>query len=229
MRQNTAEIDKFNALAATWWDPKGPMAPLHWMNPARLDFIRQHLKTSDKTGLDVGCGAGLLTEPLARMGYRMTGVDGAVDALTVARQRADAEGLNIKYVAGELPHVDLGGPYDFVTALEIIEHVDDPATFIDAVAPQVKKGGRVFLSTLNRTLKSRVLGVYAAEYVLRVLPVGTHNPKKFIKPSELVAMLEDHGFKLAALSGLVFKPLQKTFALDAHDLEMNYILAAEKR
>jgi 2-polyprenyl-6-hydroxyphenyl methylase / 3-demethylubiquinone-9 3-methyltransferase len=226
--KNTAEIDKFNALAADWWDPHGPMAPLHWMNPARLDFIATHLQKNVKSGMDVGCGAGLLTEPLARQGFTMTGMDGATDAIAVAKMRANDEGLKINYAVGEVPHATAKGPFDFVTALEIIEHVDDADEFLDAVLAPLKKGGRIFLSTLNRTIKSRVLGIYAAEYVLRALPIGTHDYSKFVKPSELVEMLEARGCKLVAMSGLVFKPLQKNFVLDAHDLDMNYILCAEK-
>lgn len=225
---HNAEIEKFNALAADWWNPQGSMAPLHWMNPARLDFIAGHLPRRGLKGLDIGCGAGLLTEPLARMGHTMTGVDGAADAIAVAKARAATEGLAVDYRVGEVGRDALGQAYDFVTALEIIEHVDDAGVFLDSALAALKPGGMIFLSTLNRTLKSRVLGIYAAEYVLSTLPIGTHDYSKFIKPSELVAMLQARGCTITALNGLVFKPLQKTFVLDAHDLDMNYILAAKK-
>lgn len=228
--QKNSEIEKFNALAASWWDPHGPMAPLHWMNPARLQFIKAHLKGGRLTGLDIGCGAGLLTEPLARMGHRMTGIDGAADALAVARSRADAEGLPVNYVQGEVPHATIKkNAYDFVTALEIIEHVDDPRVFVRAALDCLKPGGTLFLSTLNRTLKSRLVGIIGAEYVLRVLPLGTHDYAKFIKPSELVAMVEAAGASVTALSGLHFNPLKKLFTLKDDDLDINYILAAKKR
>lgn len=223
------EIDKFNALARAWWDPQGPMAPLHWMNPARLRFIKNNLPPGRLTGLDIGCGAGLLTEPLARQGHRMTGIDGAVDALAVARARATAEGLDITYTLGEVPHDAIKvGAYDFVAALEIIEHVDDPRALLHAALACVKPGGTLFLSTLNRTLKSRLVAILGAEYVLRVLPLGTHDYQKFIRPSELVAMLEAEGASVTALSGLTFSPLKKSFALNDGDLDINYILAAVK-
>lgn len=227
--QKNTEIEKFNALAASWWDPHGPMAPLHWMNPARLQFIKTHLPACKLTGLDVGCGAGLLTEPLARMGHRMTGIDGAGDALAVAQSRAEAEGLPVVYQQGEVPHAAIKkNSYDFVTALEIIEHVDDPRVFLQSVLDCVKPGGTLFLSTLNRTLKSRLVGIIGAEYVLRVLPLGTHDYAKFIKPSELVAMLDDAGAETTALCGLHFNPLKKSFTLKDDDLDINYILAATK-
>lgn len=229
MPNHTAEIEKFNALAADWWNPHGAMAPLHWMNPARIDFIKAHLPKAAKTGLDIGCGAGLLTEPLARVGYTMTGIDGAADAVAVAKARATEEGLPINYVVGEIPTPQLKTTFNFVTALEIIEHVDDASVFLDYALAQLKPGGTIFLSTLNRTPKARLLGIVAAEYILRALPIGTHDYKKFIKPSELVAMLEERGCTVTALSGLVFKPLQKTFVLDDADVGMNYIVAAAKR
>lgn len=231
-KKNT-EIDKFNALARTWWDPHGPMAPLHWMNPPRLQFIKnnlpKNLPAKKLAGLDIGCGAGLLTEPLARQGHRMTAVDGAADAITVARNRAEAEGLAIDYVLGEVPHARLkNNTYDFVTALEIIEHVDNPRVFLQAAIACLKPGGTLFLSTLNRTLKSRLVAILGAEYVLRILPLGTHDYDKFIKPSELVAMLQDEGMTVTALNGLTFSPFKKSFALCENDLDINYILAAEK-
>jgi 2-polyprenyl-6-hydroxyphenyl methylase/3-demethylubiquinone-9 3-methyltransferase len=225
---HNAEIEKFNALAADWWNPQGSMAPLHWMNPARLDFIGNHLPRRALKGLDIGCGAGLLTEPLARQGHIMSGIDGAADAVAIAKARAKAEGLKIDYRVGEVGTDTIQNLFDFVTALEIIEHVDDTDTFLDAALAPLKRGGTIFLSTLNRTLKSRLLGIYAAESVLRALPIGTHDYHKFIKPSELVAMLQARGCTITAISGLVFRPLHKTFVLDAHDLDMNYILAAKK-
>lgn len=227
-KKNT-EIDKFNALASSWWDPYGPMAPLHWMNPPRLQFIKNHLPAGKLTGLDIGCGAGLLTEPLARQGHRMTGIDGATDAITVAQSRATAERLDVTYMLGEIPHATIKkNAFDFVTALEIIEHVDDPRAFLHSAVSCLKPGGTLFLSTLNRTLKSRLVAILGAEYVLRMLPLGTHDYDKFIKPSELVAMLEDEGMTVIALNGLTFSPFKKSFALSEDDLDINYILAATK-
>ena len=225
-----SEIEKFNALADDWWNPHGSMAPLHWMNPARLQFIKQHLPAGKLIGLDLGCGAGLLTEPLTRMGHCMTGMDGAADALNVARMRAETEGLKIDYRLGEVPHAAIKpDSFDFITALEIIEHVDNQPGFVQAALQCLKPGGLLFMSTLNRTLKSRLIGIVGAEYVLRVLPVGTHDYKKFVKPSELVTMLDDAGAKTIATSGLAFNPLKKSFTLSAYDLDINYILVCQKR
>lgn len=229
-----AEIAKFNALADRWWQADGPMAPLHWMNPARLAFITKALAgrgpAKNMRGLDLGCGAGLLTEPLARLGYRMTALDGAADAVRVAQQRAQAEGLMINYQVGEVPaHKLPQGSFDFVTALEIIEHVDDAPAFLRAALAPLKVGGLLFLSTLNRTLKSRLLAIVGAEYVLRLLPLGTHDYDKFIKPSELVQILAEAGATTAQISGLHFNPLRRQFSLRDDDLAVNYILVAQKR
>lgn len=229
----THEIDKFNKLADSWWDPAGPMAPLHWMNPARLDFIHRHLSAAGTkppaNGLDIGCGAGLLTEPLARFGFNMTGLDGAEDALTVARAHARPESLSIDYrhgMTGDLRRSK--EKFDFVTALEIIEHVDDPKESIDDIVSLSKQNSLIFFSTLNRTLKSRIFSIYLAEYVLRALPIGTHDYAKFIRPAELVQMLEKAGCEIIQLQGMVFNPLKRSFALSDHDLDINYILCARK-
>jgi len=228
---NQSEISKFNALAAEWWDPRGPMAPLHWMNPARLDFIRGHLQAQKPgmTGLDLGCGAGLLTEPLARLGYKMTGADGAQDALGVARTRAADEGLAIDYrhtTSTDLLKQKLS--YNFVTALEIIEHVDDPASFVTEIARLTKPGGLIFISTMSRTWKAKALAIWGAEYLLRSLPVGTHDYSKFLKPSEVARMLQDAGCRMIDAQGLKFNPLKRDFTLAPHDLDVNYIVCAVK-
>ncbi len=228
-----SEIEKFNKLAAEWWNPRGPMAPLHWMNPARLDFIRENLAMHaikpPAKGIDVGCGAGLLTEPLCRMGFSMTGLDGAADALAAARAHAATENLSVHYREGLSETIAAEGKiYDFVTALEIIEHVDDPAGFVESLSAITKPGGLIFLSTLNKTLKSRMLSIWLAEHILRALPVGTHDYEKFIAPSQLVTWLQNAGCDVLSLKGMVFKPLARQFALSDHDLDTNYILVARK-
>ncbi len=206
------------------------MAPLHWMNGSRLDFIYEQLTAAGikrgQQGLDLGCGAGLLTEPLARYGFAMTGIDGAADAIGVAKARAEAEGLNVDYKVGLSDTIS--STYDFTTALEIIEHVDDPATFVQQIAAATKPGGLIFLSTLNRTWRSRMLAVWGAEYLLRALPIGTHDWDKFIKPSELVTILDTAGCEVVAIEGLVFNPFKRRFHRDPHQLDINYILAARK-
>lgn len=225
------EVNKFNALAARWWDPKGPMAPLHWMNPARLAFIHEQLAAAgilpSAHGLDLGCGAGLLTEPLARSGFAMTGYDGAADAIAVARKRAQVEGLPLTYQVGLSD--DVSGSYNFTCALEIIEHIDDPADFIRQLAVATKPGGLIFLSTLNRTLASRAFAVWGSEYLLRSLPIGTHDWHSFVKPSELVALLEAAGCELVALEGLVCNPFARSFSRDPHRLQINYIMCARRK
>lgn len=227
------EIEKFNALASRWWDPHGPMAPLHWMNPARLDFIYRHLDACGiappAKGLDIGCGAGLLTEPLARYGFNMTGIDGAADAVSVAQDRIKNEQLNIRYQV-ELSHnlTSTYNHYNFITALEIIEHVKKPERFITEAVSKLKPGGLIFISTLNRTLKSRIFSIYLAEYILRVLPVGTHEAKSFIRPSELTQWLQDAGCEIVDMAGMTFQPLMRSFVLDPANLDINYIVCARR-
>ena len=226
------EIKKFNRLAGDWWNPNGPMAPLHALNPPRLSFIYEQLAAAGigkgARGLDLGCGAGLLTEPLARYGFRMTGLDGAADAIGVAQTRAAAEGLDIDYRVGESGSAKLP-PVDFVNALEIIEHTDDPAAFLRQALAPLKPGGLLFLSTLNRTLKSRLVAIWGAEYLLRLLPAGTHDWQAFLKPSELVALADQAGGELLALEGLSYDLHTRSFRRDARDLSINYILCVRKR
>ncbi len=234
-----AEIAKFDALAARWWDPNGPMKPLHRMNPLRTGWIAERLarhhgrdpSTPDAlaglTLLDVGCGAGLACEALARRGAMVTGLDAASDALAVARTHAAGSDLAITYREGLPEDLPPGETFDAVIALEVIEHVADRDAFLAALARVVKPGGLVFLSTLNRTPRSFLMAKLGAEYVLRLLPVGTHDWKMFVTPAELGTGLRRAGMAVADISGMVMNTLSGRWHL-GQDVGVNYILMARK-
>ncbi|MCK6418195.1 MAG: bifunctional 2-polyprenyl-6-hydroxyphenol methylase/3-demethylubiquinol 3-O-methyltransferase UbiG [Alphaproteobacteria bacterium] len=231
-----AEIAKFAKDSAHWWDPQGPFAPLHKLNPARMSYLtaqigqhygrdlaaRQSLKGLKI--LDIGCGGGLVCEPLARLGASVTGVDADAQAIRVARNHAKAQGLAIDYIRGDLRACKR--PYDIILALEILEHVDDPQDFINNAAKHLKPGGIMIFSTLNKTVKALGLGIVAAEYILRWVPMGTHDWRKFIKPSNLAHMVRAAGLTPLDVCGLQYRPLRDEFALSPHDLSINYFLTA---
>ncbi len=228
-----AEIRKFGALADRWWDPEGPMRPLHRMNPLRTGWIAERIaKAHGRTGrdlagltiLDVGCGAGLASEAFARMGAEVTGLDAAGAALEAAR--AHAAGLPITYVEGTPEALaGTGARFDAVVALEVIEHVADRAAFCAALAALVKPGGLVFLSTLNRTTRSFVMAKLGAEYLLRLLPVGTHDWRMFVTPGELGADLRRAGLTVTDLAGMTMDPLTGRWR-ESRDLAINYLVMA---
>ena len=235
------EIDKFSAMADEWWDPDGKFKPLHQLNETRLKFIRQrscrHFGRDDDrldpfdglSVLDVGCGGGLISEPMARLGGAVTGLDAAPANIEVARLHAAASGLAIDYrCATAEEEAEAGRQYDLVLALEIIEHVADVGTFLSSLGQVVRPGGALFLSTLNRTTKAFLLAIVGAEYLLRWLPRGTHDWQRFVKPSELTRPLRQNGLKVGAMSGLVYNPLADRWHLDERDLDVNYILFAAK-
>lgn len=235
---DAAEVAQFDSLGESWWDEAGPMKPLHRLNPERMQYIRDtacaHFgRGGDKMGAlkgltiaDIGCGGGLVTEPLCRMGAAVTGVDAGAENIRVAKAHAKSQGLDINYLATTAEELAASGKkFDVVTALEIIEHVSDPALFLQACCALVKKDGLLILSTLNRTPKSFALGIVAAEYVLRWLPQGTHDWKKFMKPSEVNALLEQNGFQTTDITGLVYNPLTSQFSLSKKDTAVNYFLA----
>jgi 2-polyprenyl-6-hydroxyphenyl methylase / 3-demethylubiquinone-9 3-methyltransferase len=264
MTVSPEQVARFDALAARWWDPEGPMRPLHRMNPARVAWINERLgpvrsktwttdllpplgeevgeagcpATIDHTAnpphsspvrlLDVGCGAGLAAEALARLGFDVLGLDAAGEAIAVARAHAAGQNLPLAYrtgVAEDLLAENVRFPV--ITALEVIEHVPDPGAFVATLATLLAPGGRLFLSTLNRTPHSFIAAKVGAEYLLRWLPVGTHDWRKFITPTELGGMLRRTGLRVAAISGLIGDPLTGRWKI-SRNLAINYILAAEK-
>jgi 2-polyprenyl-6-hydroxyphenyl methylase/3-demethylubiquinone-9 3-methyltransferase len=236
-----AEIARFAALAEAWWDPEGEFKPLHRLSPVRLAFVRDRLAAqfgrdplSDRplAGLrvvDVGCGGGLLAEPMARLGATVTGIDAAERGIRVARLHARESGLDIDYrVATAEALAAAGERFDVVLTLEVVEHVADLGGFLDACCALVRPGGAMAVATLNRTLKAFALAIVGAEYLLRWLPVGTHEWAKFVRPSELAAALRRNGMQLAELTGVRYDPLADRWHLAPRDLDVNYMAFAVK-
>ena len=227
---NAQEIHNFDAMANEWWDLNGKFKPLHKLNPTRIAYIERQVKShfdrdniSELSILDVGCGGGLVCEPLARMGANVIGIDAGKKAIEVAKEHAKDNGLDITYHC-ELSH-DHKGKYDVVLALEILEHLDDVEDFIASLKTLVKKDGLIIFSTLNRTPKSFALGIVAAEYILRWVPTGTHNWKKFIKPSELARMAQGQGMTVTDVTGLIYNPFLDHFSLSNEDVGVNYFMS----
>ena len=236
-----AEIERFSRIAEEWWDPAGKFAPLHRLNPVRIGYIRDRvaahrqrdaLSGSPLAGLDlldIGCGGGLLCEPMTRLGARVTGIDAAERNIATASLHAEGQGLAIDYRATTAEALaESGKQYDVVLALEIVEHVADVALFLRCCCRLVKPGGLLFLSTLNRTPKAWVLAIAGAEYVLRWLPRGTHDWKKFLKPSEVVRGLRGGDIETREIVGVVYSPLSRTWSLNTGDLDVNYMLYGTK-
>lgn len=227
MQENldTAEIAKFDALASRWWDPDGDFRPLHRINPLRLDYIRQRAPLKGRTVLDVGCGGGILTESMAGEGARVTGIDMADKALAVARLHQAESGANVEYLksTAETFAAERAGQFDVVTCLEMLEHVPDPAGVVAACRALVKPGGDVFFSTINRNPKSFLFAIVGAEYVLKLLPAGTHEYEKFIRPSELDAWARQAGLEHLGSIGLHYNPLTKVYSLGPN-VDVNYLM-----
>jgi 2-polyprenyl-6-hydroxyphenyl methylase/3-demethylubiquinone-9 3-methyltransferase len=223
------ELDKFNALANRWWDPQGPQKPLHALNPARLGYIRERMALRDARMLDVGCGAGLLSEALARAGARVTAIDLAPDLIRIAKLHRLESGVEVDYrlAAVETLAEEAPGSYDAIACMEMLEHVPDPGAIIAACATLLKPGGRLFLSTLNRTPAAFALAIVGAEYIARMLPKGTHQYRDFIKPSELAAWLRAADLELEDVSGLIYDPLRHTARVGVRT-DVNYLACALK-
>lgn len=220
-----AEIAKFEALAHRWWDRESEFKPLHEINPLRVNWIDEHISLPGKKVLDVGCGGGILSEAMARRGAQVTGIDMGEAPLSVARLHLLESGLEVDYrqITAESLAEESPETFDVVTCLEMLEHVPDPASVIRACHRMVKPGGQVFFSTINRNPKAYALAIVGAEYLLQLLPRGTHDYKKFIRPSELGAWSRDTGLTVKDIVGLTYNPLTKHYKLSA-DVDVNYMI-----
>lgn len=223
------EIEKFSQLAHKWWDPQSEFKPLHEINPLRLDYIDRHAHLSGKTVLDVGCGGGILSESMAGRNAIVTGIDLSDKALQVAKLHLLESGRQVNYrkIAVEDMAAECPGQFDIVTCLEMLEHVPDPDSVIAACAKLVKPGGQVFFSTLNRNPKSYLFAILGAEYILNMLPRGTHDYAKFLKPSELAQSCRNAELNVTDLIGLSYNPLNKIYSL-GKDTSVNYMVACRR-
>ena len=224
-----AEVAKFEALASRWWDKESEFKPLHDINPLRTNFIDKHAQLAGKKVLDVGCGGGILSEAMSQRGAQVSGLDMGEAPLNVAKLHALESGLDIEYM--RLPVEELAeqqpASFDVVTCLEMLEHVPDPSSIVRACYKLCKPGGQVFFSTLNRNPKSFLLAVVGAEYILNMLPKGTHDYKKFIRPSELAAWCRQNDLEVGELVGMSYNPLTKAYTL-GRDTDVNYLLQTRK-
>ncbi|MBE9553253.1 MAG: bifunctional 2-polyprenyl-6-hydroxyphenol methylase/3-demethylubiquinol 3-O-methyltransferase UbiG [Proteobacteria bacterium] len=236
-----AETAKFAAMAEEWWDPEGKFAPLHKLNPVRLEFLRDRIcahfgcdpmgnRPLDGLALaDVGCGGGLLSEPMARLGATVTGIDAGEKNVRIATAHAETVGVEVDYRCDSVEAMAARGEtYDVVLNMEVVEHVADVGLFLEASAALVKPGGMMFLATLNRTLKAFGLAIVGAEYILGWLPRGTHDWNKFVRPSELAAPLRRAGLEMTELAGVAYNPLKDKWSLAPRDLDVNYMAVAER-
>ena len=236
-----AEVARFDALAKSWWDPKGPMAVLHKFNPVRLAFIRdlaserfdrdpKSLRALEGLSVvDIGCGGGVLSEPMARLGAKVTGLDPATTNIAVARAHAQKAGVGVDYREETIEAIVASGArFDIVLAMEVVEHVADVEAFVASCCAAVKPGGLLVMATLNRTLKSYALAIVGAEYILRWLPRGTHDWEKFVTPDELEAAIETGGLSVFAREGVAYNPLADRWSR-SRDLDVNYMLAASRQ
>lgn len=230
MNADQTEIDKFSALAHRWWDPSSEFKPLHAINPLRLGWIQEHVSIAGKKVLDVGCGGGILAESMAVAGAQAKGIDLSEKALKVADLHSLETGVKVEYeyISAENLAQKEAGQYDVVTCMEMLEHVPDPLSIIKSCAALVKPGGKVFFSTLNRNPKSYLFAIIGAEYLLRILPKGTHDYKKFIKPSELNEFIREAGLELNELIGLSYNPITEVYSL-GRDTDVNYLIATTKK
>ena len=229
LNADPAELEKFGDLAHRWWDPNSEFKPLHDINPLRLDWIDGAIGLLGKRVLDVGCGGGLLSEGMAVRGAEVTGIDLSEKPLGVARLHLLESGQKVDYrkVSAEQMAEDMPGAFDAVTCLEMLEHVPDPASIVDSCARLVKPGGQVFFSTINRNPKAYLLAVIGAEYVLQMLPRGTHDFARFIKPSELTRWCKQSGLEPDELIGMTYNPLTRHYAL-GRDTDVNYLVRATR-
>ncbi|HEY3858466.1 MAG TPA: bifunctional 2-polyprenyl-6-hydroxyphenol methylase/3-demethylubiquinol 3-O-methyltransferase UbiG [Gammaproteobacteria bacterium] len=223
------EIAKFDAIASRWWDPSGEFKPLHAINPLRLDYVDKRAPLSGRRVLDIGCGGGLMAEAMAARGAKVTGIDLSEGALKVARLHLKESGRQVDYrnISAEALAAELSGHFEVITCLEMLEHVPDPGSVIRSIAAMLKPGGQVVFSTLNRTPKAFVLGILGAEYLLRLVPPGTHEYAKFIRPSELDAWAREAGLEHRHSTGLHYNPLTREYRMGP-GLDVNYFMHFSK-
>ena len=224
------EISRFEELASRWWDPHSEFKPLHEINPLRLGYIERHVDLKDKTVLDVGCGGGILSESMAKKGARVTGIDMGEAALQVARLHRLESGVEIAYerIPVERLAEERAASWDVITCMEMLEHVPNPASVVDACSRLVKPGGKVFFSTLNRNPKAYLFAIIGAEYILQLLPKGTHDFAKFIRPSELDAWVRAAGMESRDIVGMQYNPLTQVYKLGP-DIAVNYLVTCLKQ
>ena len=223
------ELDKFGEVAHRWWDPNSEFRPLHDINPARLAWIDRHAELKGKRVIDIGCGGGLLSEGMAALGAQVTGIDLSEKALGIARLHLYESGHVVDYrlISAEAMAAETPGGFDVVTCLEMLEHVPDPASTVAACASLVKPGGQVFLSTLNRNAKAYLVAVLGAEYLLNLLPRGTHDYTRFLKPAELARLCRDAGLEVLEITGLRYNPFTREGVVGG-DTDINYLLRAQR-
>jgi 2-polyprenyl-6-hydroxyphenyl methylase/3-demethylubiquinone-9 3-methyltransferase len=224
-----AEIARFDSLAQRWWDAEGEFKPLHTMNPVRVGYIDQRVRLSGKRVLDVGCGGGLLCEAMTRLGANVTGIDLGETTIEVANLHAMESQLNVRYLrqSAEQHALENAGGYDVITCLEMLEHVPEPTSVINTIATMLKPGGQAIFSTLNRNPKSYALAILGAEYLLKMLPKGTHTYAQFIRPSELGRWAREAGLELRDITGLQFHPITRVCTLGP-DVDVNYLMHVSK-
>ena len=235
---NKQEIEKFSKIADEWWNPQGKYRPLHKFNPARIQYIKEniieHFKVNNKSSpcknldiLDIGCGGGLLCEPLSRLGANVTGIDASKKNINVAKIHSKKNKLKINYICSSPENLILEKKFDVILNMEVVEHVDDVNFFIKKSSEFLKEGGLMFVATLNKTLKSYIFGIIGAEYILRWLPIGTHDWDKFIEPSKLIKILENNSLKKKKINGMKFNPISDEWKI-SEDKSVNYITIFEK-
>ncbi len=235
---NKQEIEKFSKIADEWWNPQGKYRPLHKFNPARIQYIKEniieHFKVNNKSSpcknlniLDIGCGGGLLCEPLSRLGANVTGIDASKKNINVAKIHSKKNKLKINYICSSPENLILKKKFDVILNMEVVEHVDDVNFFIKKSSEFLKKGGLMFVATLNKTLKSYIFGIIGAEYILRWLPIGTHDWDKFIEPPKLIKILENNSLKKKKIDGMKFNPISDEWKI-SEDKSVNYIAIFEK-
>ncbi len=226
-RSSNNQEDLFDEYAYDWWNKTGNYKLLHKLNPLRLKYISSRLEIKNKKILDIGCGGGILSEELSKMGAKVTGIDSSKKSINIAKKHAREQNLEIEYINGSILDVSSLGNYDCVVCFEMIEHIHEPKKLIEKIGTITQKKSHLFMSTINRNLKSFIFAKIFAEYILNIVPRGTHQYAKFITPYELNNMLEQYNFNINGVDGILFNPINESFSL-GNDTEVNYFLHAEK-